>query len=359
MPYHHPYKPNKPDDEPRGQQRRTAYTGMPDLDDALHDVVQTGTGLGAEVLGAVGSALRSVGEALRGNQLTNKNVPFPTWRKRLDHFLKEEKQDGALAVAIVGWVFAALFGIAAAGFAAMGGIGVHNYGFYKRLRAALHAARDWVSPIAQLTALTGLKPDTLREDLRKGIENESLPGVLLAPDGETLYWDDARYTPPAAPEPAPEPAAAPDTALAAFLAEGQAFLAYLRGCRGQLGPAADEQLAQMDKTCAAILGFAHNHPGQLPRLRRFREYYLPTTRKLLDTARGLGDTGADSAEKIRGEITGILYTLNSAYQNLYDTLLQDVRLDVSTEIDTLESMLRQDGLTNDFEEDFGSRAKPE
>ena len=113
MPYHHPYKPNKPDDEPRGQQRRTAYTGMPDLDDALHDVVQTGTGLGAEVLGAVGSALRSVGEALRGNKLTNKNVPFPTWRKRLDHFLKEEKQDGALAVAIVGWVFAALFGIAA------------------------------------------------------------------------------------------------------------------------------------------------------------------------------------------------------------------------------------------------------
>ena len=68
------------------------------------------------------------------------------------------------------------------------------------------------------------------------------------------------------------PAAAPDTALAAFLAEGQAFLAYLRGCRGQLGPAADEQLAQMDKTCAAILGFAQNHRGQLPRLRRFREY---------------------------------------------------------------------------------------
>ena len=390
MPYHHPYKPNKPDDEPRGQQRRTAYTGMPDLDDALHDVVQTGTGLGAEVLGAVGSALRSVGEALAGNKLTNKNVPFPTWRKRLDRFLKNEKQDGALAVSIVGWVFAGIFGIATAGivismgtvlqemdlpgfavlafvfgcitggFGVMGAIGHRRYAMYKRLRAALHAARDWVCPIAQLTALTGLKPDTLREDLRKGIENESLPGVLLAPDGETLYWDDARYTPPAAaPEPAPEPAAAPDTALAAFLAEGQAFLAYLRGCRGQLGPAADEQLAQMDKTCAAILGFAHNHPGQLPRLRRFREYYLPTTRKLLDTARGLGDTGAESAEKIRGEITGILYTLNSAYQNLYDTLLQDVRLDVSTEIDTLESMLRQDGLTNDFEEDFGSRAKPE
>lgn len=384
MPYHHPYKPNKPDDEPRGQQRRTAYTGMPDLDDALHDVVQTGTGLGAEVLGAVGSALRSVGEALCGNQLTNKNVPFPTWRKRLDRFLKNEKQDGALAVSIVGWVFAGIFGIATAGivismgtvlrvmdlpgfavlafvfgcitggFGVMGAIGHRRYAMYKRLRAALHAARDWVCPIAQLTALTGLKPDTLREDLRKGIENESLPGVLLAPDGETLYWDDARYTPPAAPEPAPEPAAAPDTALAAFLAEGQAFLAYLRGCRGQLGPAADEQLAQMDKTCAAILGFAHNHPGQLPRLRRFREYYLPTTRKLLDTALGLGDAEAENARAIRRDITGILHTLNTAYVRLYDTLLQDVSMDVSTEIDTLEAMLRQDGLAGGFASDFGA-----
>ena len=93
--------------------------------------------------------------------------------------------------------------------------------------------------------------------------------------------------------------------------------------------------------------------GQLPRLRRFREYYLPTTRKLLDVAQGLGSTDAASANQIRGEITGILHTLNLAYTKLYDTLLQDVSLDVSTEIDTLETMLRQDGLTHDFEQDFG------
>lgn len=400
MPYHHPYKPNRPDEETQQTGRRANYTGSPDLDDALHNVVQAGSSIGAEVLGAVGNALQSVGEALRGNKLTNKSVPFSTWRSRLDRFLKEEKQDGALAVAIIGWIWAALFGITTlimfilaavgpealsisweehlvfpilmacfapvtAGFSVMGVLGMRKYGLYKRVRAALHAARDWVSPIAQLATLTGQAPAKLREDLRKGIETESLPGVLLSPDGETLYWDDARYTPPepapAAPEPVPTPAE-PATELDAFLAEGRDFLAYLRGCQGTLDESADAQLARMEKTCAAIFGFVHNHPGQLPRLRRFRDYYLPTTRKLLDTARGLGDTDADSAGKIRGEITGILYTLNSAFQNLYDTLLQDVRLDVSTEIDTLETMLRQDGLTNDFEEDFGGRgasAKPQ
>ena len=38
-------------------------------------------------------------------------------------------------------------------------------------------------------------------------------------------------------------------------------------------------------------------------------------------------------------ITGILHTLNLAYVRLYDTLLQDISLDVSTEIDTLEASL--------------------
>ena len=73
-------------------------------------------------------------------------------------------------------------------------------------------------------------------------------------------------------------------------------------------------------------------------------------------AQGLGDTDTANAAEIRRDITGILHTLNQAYAKLYDTLLQDVSMDVSTEIDTLETMLRQDGLTHDFESDFNTRS---
>ena len=62
------------------------------------------------------------------------------------------------------------------------------------------------------------------------------------------------------------------------------------------------------------MGFVHNHPEQLPRVRRFREYYLPTTRKLLDTAQGpraIADSA--NAAEIRRDITAILHTLNRAY----------------------------------------------
>ena len=111
----------------------------------------------------------------------------------------------------------------------------------------------------------------------------------------------------------------------------------------------------MRKTCAAIMGFVHNHPEQLPRVRRYREYYMPTTRKLLNTALGLGESATQNAQEIRRDIVGILHTLNTAYEKLYDTLLQDVSMDVSTEIDTLEAMLNQDGLTHDFAADFGPK----
>ena len=140
--------------------------------------------------------------------------------------------------------------------------------------------------------------------------------------------------------------------LAKFAREGTAFLDYLRGSQGRLGSDADAELTRMQNICAAILAFVRSHPGQLPRVQRFRSYYLPTTRKLLDTAQGLGSAQVPHAREIRRDITGILHTLNQAYEKLYDTLLQEVSLDVSTEIDTLEAMLRQDGLTHDFEMDF-------
>ena len=170
--------------------------------------------------------------------------------------------------------------------------------------------------------------------------------------------------PVSSPATPPAPAAAPVQPKAAqsaltdeelFRRDGADFLNYLKTCQGRLGDQADEELVQMRKTCAAIMGFVHNHPEQLPRVRRYREYYMPTTRKLLNTALGLGESATQNAQEIRRDIVGILHTLNTAYEKLYDTLLQDVSMDVSTEIDTLEAMLNQDGLTHDFAADFGAK----
>ena len=383
MPFEHPYKPNRPE-HPYREQQPPQPAQAPEANDALNDVVQAGSRFGSAVLGGLSDVLNRVGEALGSRNLADKSVPFSTWKQRLDKKIKNNQEEDNLAGSVIGWVLAAGLGIgtlasaiaaganggeagfiilmaclapAAAGCAILGWRCGCRYGLYRHLRSYLQFSQGWTAPVAELAAQTGRPQSRVRGELRQGIANGTLPGVVLSSDGQTLYWDDARYTPPA-PQPAPAAeTAAPASDREALRREGVDFLTYLRGCRGRLEADADEQLARMQKVCGSILGFAHNHPEALPRLRRFREYYLPTTRKLLDTARGLGDADAAAAEKLRGEITGILYTLNTAYEKLYDTLLQDVSLDVSTEIDTLEAMLRQDGLTHDFSQDFGLDAQ--
>ena len=210
--------------------------------------------------------------------------------------------------------------------------------------------------LPELTRSSVVRADKVRKDLRNALAKGHYPNACMNEAETTLYLDETMYHPAPAAAPVQPKAAQPAlTDEELFRRDGADFLNYLKNSQGRLGDQADEELVQMRKTCAAIMGFVHNHPEQLPRVRRYREYYMPTTRKLLNTALGLGESATQNAQEIRRDIVGILHTLNTAYEKLYDTLLQDVSMDVSTEIDTLEAMLNQDGLTHDFAADFGAK----
>ena len=175
---------------------------------------------------------------------------------------------------------------------------------------------------------------------------------------ETLYLtaedyraaQEARAAVQAEPEPKAEPQAEPqETPLnlettrrfAKVLAQEQQLMQDAQGV---------EELAHMQKTTEAICDWLEAHPESLPKARRFAEYYIPTTLKLLHTYNDVQGQKGDNAESIRRDIAGILHTLNQAYDNLYDNLLSDVALDVSSEIAALQGMLANDGLTGrDFQ----------
>ena len=172
---------------------------------------------------------------------------------------------------------------------------------------------------------------------------------------ETLYLtaedyraaQEARAAVQAEPEPKAEPQAEPqETPLnlettrrfAKVLAQEQQLMQDAQGA---------EELAHMQKTTEAICDWLDAHPESLPKARRFAEYYIPTTLKLLHTYNDVQGQKGDNAESIRRDIAGILHTLNQAYDNLYDNLLSDVALDVSSEIAALQGMLANDGLTGE------------
>lgn len=368
------------------------YNPNRDLGDFLDSAVQFGTGVGATVLGSLSDALAQAGDAISAARGAPPDS-FAAWKRRLDSKLKNGGYSAGIALTAVGWTFTGIFGITALvmgilwgvgpaalgvsdaafrvfpilffcsypamlGFLYMAVAGMRKLFYFSRLRKLLRAARDWQCDLPSLARTALLKQEQVCKDVQKAVADGDFPGAAYSADFSTLYFDDTLYHPVEAPAPAETPAPAePLSEPEQFRRECEAFFAYLQSCRGCLGRDTDAELDAMQKTCRAMLDFVAAHPEQLPQLRRLRDYYLPTTRKLLDTALGLGDDTGSAAD-IRRDITAILHTLNLAYTKLYDTLLEDVSLDVSTEIDTLEAMLRQDGLTHDFESDFTTRSQP-
>lgn len=206
-----------------------------------------------------------------------------------------------------------------------------------------------VSMLADLTHQTKKKAlKKLRSYIHKGWLN-----AWLDDETETLYLTAEDYraakeaattAAAAAAQPQPEKVETSDAPL--NLDTARRFAAVLEKEQQLMQDAqAREELAAMHKTTTAICDWLEAHPESQPKTRRFAEYYIPTTLKLLHTYNDVQGQQGENAETIRRDIAGILHTLNQAYENLYNNLLSDVAMDISSEIAALQGMLANDGLT--------------
>ena len=203
-----------------------------------------------------------------------------------------------------------------------------------------------VSMLADLTHQTKKKAlKRLRSYIHKGWLN-----AWLDDETETLYLTAEDYraakekAAAAAAQPQPEKEETGDAPL--NLDTARRFAAVLEREQQLMQDAqAREELTAMHKTTTAICDWLEAHPESQPKTRRFAEYYIPTTLKLLHTYNDVQGQQGENAETIRRDIAGILHTLNQAYENLYNNLLSDVAMDISSEIAALQGMLANDGLT--------------
>ena len=204
-------------------------------------------------------------------------------------------------------------------------------------------------PVSMLADLTHQKPKKVHKRLQKYIHKGWL-NAWLDDETETLYLTAEDYraakeaVAAAAAQPQPEKAETGDAPL--NLDTARRFAAVLEKEQQLMQDAqAREELAAMHKTTTAICDWLEAHPESQPKTRRFAEYYIPTTLKLLHTYNDVQGQQGENAETIRRDIAGILHTLNQAYENLYNNLLSDVAMDISSEIAALQGMLANDGLT--------------
>lgn len=132
-----------------------------------------------------------------------------------------------------------------------------------------------------------------------------------------------------------------------ILQEGRAYLEEIRNVQSHIyEPEFSQKLQRLQMVIEQILKHVQTHPQQLEEIRKFMDYYLPTTLKLIKTYENF------SAQPIQGEnitqakreIEETIETINKAFERLLDSLYEDVTMDVSTDISVLNTMLAQEGL---------------
>ena len=106
------------------------------------------------------------------------------------------------------------------------------------------------------------------------------------------------------------------------------------------------QIDHMERVTQKIFAHVAENPKKLPQIRRFLNYYLPTTLKLLNAYDRMDDAGVAGAniDGTMGKIEAMLDTVVLAYDKQLDALFADEALDISTDITVMEQMLSQEGL---------------
>ena len=108
-----------------------------------------------------------------------------------------------------------------------------------------------------------------------------------------------------------------------------------------------EQMNNLSIKCEQIFRTVSETPSKAPQVRKFMNYYLPTTLKMLANYRTMQQRGVSYGEMKEARETTVhgMNLILTACQKQIDNLHRDNMLDISTDIDVLEQMLKRDGFT--------------
>ena len=133
-----------------------------------------------------------------------------------------------------------------------------------------------------------------------------------------------------------------------ILEEGNECIRYIRKCNDDIpGEEMSQKLSRLELIITRIFEEVGKNPELAGELRKFMNYYLPTTRKLVDAYRELDQETiiSENMAKTKKEIEDTLDTINEAFENLLDSFFEERAMDISSDISVLQTMLAQEGLT--------------
>ena len=200
-------------------------------------------------------------------------------------------------------------------------------------------------PLAHMAATFGVSVGKLCKDLRRMLAKGILPtGYLDLAEGK-LYLTEMGYR---APEPKRE--APPEETAQEAAAREDDILREIRQVNDSIpDEVMSAKIDRIEEITGKILKYQKEHPNKEGQLRSFLNYYLPTTLKILRAyaqldAQGIEGENISAAKKrIEDMMDQVVY----GFEKQLDKLFQDDAMDITSDVEVLENMLKKDGLSDE------------
>lgn len=141
-----------------------------------------------------------------------------------------------------------------------------------------------------------------------------------------------------------------DARVQEVMDRGNAFIRDIRACNDAIpGQEISDKISRMETLVRKIFDRVEEHPEVVPELKKLMDYYLPMTVKLLKAYADMDaqPVQGENIQNSKREIEATLDTLNTAFEKLLDSIFKTTALDVSSDISVLNTLLAQEGLTDD------------
>ena len=147
-----------------------------------------------------------------------------------------------------------------------------------------------------------------------------------------------------------EPESTGNAELDKMIKDGEMAISEMRRLNDSIE---DEKISadieRLEKSSKAIFEQVKATPEKLPQIRKFMDYYLPTTLKLLNAYDRMSATGisGENIDTTKTKVENMMTTIVTAFEKQYDALFGADALDISTDITVLETMMAREGFAGE------------
>lgn len=147
-----------------------------------------------------------------------------------------------------------------------------------------------------------------------------------------------------------EPKTTGNPELDKMIEDGKKAIAEMKRLDDNIAdPAISAQIVRLQQLAGKIFAQVEQNPEKLPQIRKFMNYYLPTTLKILNAYDRMGEQGVagENITSTMHKVEGMMDTIIKAFEKQLDNLFGAEAMDISTDMVVLENMMAREGLTDD------------